>query len=189
MDLNGHKTVLSTGWNVARGLAWSVTGKEVWFTASNTGGNLSLYGESLSGKLRTILTVPGSLQLLDVSGNGRVLMAQEELRRVEMGLMPGSSQEHDLSWLDWSIGRGLTPDARWLLFSEQAEGGGPNYSVYVRKTDGSPAVRIGDNDASSISDDGKWVIATTNASGGSLVLLPTGSARMRSGVATRNLRW
>jgi Tol biopolymer transport system component len=179
LDLNGHKTVLSTGWNALLGLAWSASGKDVWFTGSNTGGILSLYGVSLSGTLRRILTVPGSLELLDVSENGRVLLAQHELRRVAMGLTPGSPQERDLAWLDWSIGRGLTPDGRWFLFDEQAEGGGRNYSIYVRRTDGSPAVRIGDNDATGISDDGKWIIATTNAEGGSLVLLPAGAGEPR----------
>ncbi len=179
VDLQGHRTVLSTGWNALRGLAWSASGKEVWFTGSNTGGILSLYGVSLSGTLRRILTVPGSLEILDIANNGRVLLAQHELRRVAMGLTPGSSQEHDLSWLDWSIGRGLTPDGRWFLFDEQAEGGGRDYSIYVRKTDGSPAVRIGDNDTTSISDDGKWILATTNAAGGSLVMLPTGAGEPR----------
>jgi hypothetical protein len=116
-----------------------------------------------------------------------VLIAQHELRRAVIGLTPGVSQEHDLSWLDWSLGRGLTPDGRWFLFDEQAEGGGSNYTIYVRKTDGSPAVRIGDNDTSSISNDGKWIIATTNATGGSLVLLPTGAGQPRP-INTGNLQ-
>jgi len=180
VDLKGHKTLLSGDWAVLMGIAWSVSGKEVWFTGSNTGANLSLYGVTLSGNSRRILSAPGSLELLDIAENGRALMAQHEMRRAAIGLTPGSSQERDISWLDWSVGRALTPDGRWFLFSEQAEGGGPNYSVYLRKTDGSPAVRIGDNDASAISDDGKWIIATTNASGGPLVLLPTGAGEPRS---------
>jgi serine/threonine protein kinase len=179
LDLDGHKAVLSTGWNALWGLAWSASSKEIWFTGSNTGGILSLYGVSSSGTVRRILTVPGSLEIFDIADNGSVLLAQHDLRRMAMGLTPGNSQERDLAWLDWSITRGLTPDGRWLLFDEQAEGGGRNYSVYVRKTDGSPAFRIGDNDASAISDDGKWIIATTNAAGGSLVLLPTGAGQSR----------
>jgi len=104
-----------------------------------------------------------------------------------MGLTPGSAQERDLTWLDVSRERDLTPDGRWLLFDEQGDGGGPNYSIYVRKTDGSPAVRLGDNDAFSISADGKWVLATTNAEGGSLVLLPTGAGEPRP-IKTGNLQ-
>jgi dipeptidyl aminopeptidase/acylaminoacyl peptidase len=179
VDLNGHKTVLSTGWSALMGLAWSPSGKEIWFTGTNTGGNFSLYGLSLSGNLRRLLSVPGSLQILDVAENGSVLIAQHELRRAVMGLTPGASNEHDLSWLDWTVARGLTPDGRLFMFDEQAEGGGPNYSIYVRKTDGSPAVRIGDHSSTDISDDGKWIIATTKAAGGSLVLLPTGPGQPR----------
>jgi eukaryotic-like serine/threonine-protein kinase len=187
VDLKGQKRVLSTGWSALWGLAWSVSGKEVWFTGTSTGGNLSLYAVSLAGRLRPILRVPGSLLLFDIAGDGRVLLAQYDLRRAVMGLTPGSTQERDLSWLDWSNGRDLTPDGRWFLFDEQAEGGGPNYSIYVRKTDGSPAVRLGDNDAFSISADGKWVLTTTNAEGGSLVLLPTGAGEPRP-IKTGNLR-
>jgi len=187
VDLKGQKRVLSTGWSALWGLAWSVSGKEVWFTGTNTGGNLSLYAVTLSGHVRPILRVPGSLLLYDIAPDGRVLLAQYDLRRVVMGLTPGSSQERDLSWLDWSIGRDLTSDGRWFLFGEQAEGGGPNYSIYVRKTDGSPAIRLGDSDAFSISADGKWVLATTNAEGGSLILLPTGAGEPRP-IKTGNLQ-
>jgi len=187
VDLNGQKRVLSTGWSALWGLAWSVSGKEVWFTGTNTGGNLSLYAVTLSGHVRPVLLVPGSLLLYDIAQDGRVLLAQYDLRRVVMGLTPGSSQERDLSWLDWSLGRDLTSDGRWFLFDEQAEGGGPNYSIYVRKTDGSPAIRLGDSDAFSISTDGKWVLATTNVEGRSLVLLPTGAGEPRP-IKTSNLQ-
>jgi eukaryotic-like serine/threonine-protein kinase len=187
VDLHGQQRVLSTGWSSLRGISWSVYGKEVWFSGSNTGGNQSIYAVTLSGHVRPVLRVPGSLLLYDIAPDGRVLLAQSDTRRVVMGLTPGSSQERDLSWLDWSNARDLTPDGRLLLFDEQAEGGGPNYSIYVRRTDGSPAVRVGDNDAFSISADGKWVLATTNAGGGSLVLLPTGAGEPRP-LKTANLQ-
>jgi serine/threonine protein kinase/Tol biopolymer transport system component len=187
VDLEGHKRVLSGGWSSLGGLAWTPSGSEVWFAGSNTGSSRSLYAVSLSGRVRPVLRVPGSLVLDDIAPDSRVLLQQQEARRLIVGVTPGSSQEHDLSWLDWSNGRDLTPDGRWLLLDEQGEGGGPNYSIYVRKTDGSPAVRIGDNDAFSISDDGKWVLATTNVEGGSMLLLPTGAGEPRT-IKTGNLR-
>jgi Tol biopolymer transport system component len=187
VDLVGHKRVLSAGWSSLDGLAWTPSGSEVWFAGSNTGSSRALYAVSLSGRVRPVLRVPGSLLLHDIAPDGRVLLQQDDSRRLIVGVTPGSSQERDLSWLDWSIARDLTPDGRSLLIDEQGEGGGPNYSVYLRKTDGSPAVRLGDNDAFSISDDGKWVLATTNAEGGSLVLLPTGAGESRP-IKTGNLR-
>ena len=187
VDLVGHKRVLSAGWSSLDGLAWTPSGSEVWFAGSNTGSSRALYAVSLSGRVRPVLRVPGSLLLHDIAPDGRVLLQQDDSRRLIVGVTPGSSQERDLSWLDWSIARDLTPDGRSLLIDEQGEGGGPSYSVYLRKTDGSPAVRLGDNDAFSISDDGKWVLATTNAEGGSLVLLPTGAGESRP-IKTGNLR-
>ena len=187
VDLDGHKRVLSGGWSSLDGLAWTPSGSEVWFAGSNTGSSRSLYAVSLSGRVRPVLRVPGSLVLDDIAPDGRVLLQQQEARRLIVGVTPGSSQERDLSWLDWSNGRDLTPDGRWLLLDEQGEGGGPNYSIYIRKTDGSPAVRIGDNDAFSISDDGKWVLATTNVEGGSMLLLPTGAGEPRT-IKTGKLR-
>jgi eukaryotic-like serine/threonine-protein kinase len=187
VDLKGDEHVLSRGWSSLEGLAWSPSGNEIWFAGSNSGTRRSVYGVSLGGHLRTILKVPGSVSLHDVTRDGSVLLAEENERRVVMGLTPGSTQERDLTWLDFSHERGLTPDGRWFLFDEQGDGGGPNYSIYLRKTDGSPAIRLGDNDAYSISDDGKWVLATTNAAGGSLVLLPTGAGEARL-IKTGNLQ-
>ncbi len=187
VDLDGHKRVLSRGWSSLAGLAWTPSGSELWFAGSNTGSSRSLYAVSLSGRVRPVLRVPGTLVLHDIAPDGRVLLAQEEARRLIVGVTPGSPQERDLSWLDWSNGRDLTPDGRWLLLDEQGEGGGPKYSIYLRKTDGSPAVRLGDNDAFSISDDGKWVLATTNVEGGSMLLLPTGAGESRT-IKTGNLR-
>jgi hypothetical protein len=58
----------------------------------------------------------------------------------------------------------------------------------VRKTDGSPVVRLGDNDAFSISADGNQLgIGHTNAEGGSLVEMPTGAGEARP-IKTGNLQ-
>jgi len=178
VDRRGQRRLLSSGWSSLKGVAWSPSGREIWFTGTNTGGNRQLYAVSLSGRLRPVLSVPGLL-LYDIARDGRVLLAEDSLRREIMGLAPGSSQERNLTWLDWSRERALTPDGKWLLFDEQSEGGGPNYSIYVRKTDGSPAFRLGDNDAFSMTADGKWVLATTSAEGGSIVLMPTGAGEAR----------
>jgi Tol biopolymer transport system component len=66
-----------------------------------------------------------------------------------------------------------------MLFSEQGVAGGPGYAVYLRGTDGSPAVRLGKGDAHSLSHDGRWAIAT-DLSTGTLMLLPTGAGQPRA---------
>jgi len=59
------------------------------------------------------------------------------------------------------------------------EGGGPNESVYVRKTDGSAAIRLGDGFATSLSADGRSAL-TIQPDGTRLALLPIGPGEVRS---------
>jgi eukaryotic-like serine/threonine-protein kinase len=58
-------------------------------------------------------------------------------------------------------------------------GGRPNFGVYMRGTDASPAVRLGDGRAYALSPDGKWVLATTRGGHPRIVLLPTGAGEPR----------
>jgi len=74
--------------------------------------------------------------------------------------------------------RDISGDGKKILFEEEGEGGGPNYTVFLRDTDGSPPVRIGEGYAKAISPDGKWVI-TEPAKGGPLILVPTGAGEAR----------
>jgi Tol biopolymer transport system component len=97
-----------------------------------------------------------------------------------IGLMPGETRERELAWLDWSLPVDITPDGRSVLFTEAGEGGGATYGLYIRKTDGSPAVRIGDGSGAGFSPDGKWALAITSTSSApQLVLYPTGAGNPR----------
>src|SRR5262249_35436404 len=56
----------------------------------------------------------------------------------------------------------------------------PGYSVYLRKTDGSPAVRLGEGAAGTLSPDGKWALSLIHVtSQPQLVVLPTGAGEPR----------
>ena len=93
-----------------------------------------------------------------------------------MGMPPGESKERELSWLDNSLAADLSSDGQTLLIAESGEGGGPGYSVYLRKMDGSPAVRLGEGDASALSPDGKWALAImARSEPAQIALLPTGA--------------
>ncbi len=85
------------------GLAWSPRGEEIWFTATDTGANLSLYAVTPSGDVRVLVRVPGGIRLQDVAPNGRVLLARGGSRVGTLGLLPGDTRERDLSWLDYSF--------------------------------------------------------------------------------------
>ena len=174
VDLAGKKTTLSGGWDSIQGLAWSSAGDEIWFTATRTGGDRSLYAVDLSGKVRILARVPGELTLLDVGKEGNVLLTRGIDRAGIVGLAAGETKERDLSWLDWSTPGDLSADGKNVLFSEAGEGGGPKYAVYLRKTDGSPAVRLGEGTGVALSPDGKWAVARPNTSPAPMYLLPTG---------------
>jgi Tol biopolymer transport system component len=74
----------------------------------------------------------------------------------------------------------MSHDGKKVLFSEAGEGGGAGYSVYLRGTDGSPAVRLGEGSAQDLSADGEWALAILHpASDPQLVLYPTGAGEPR----------
>ena len=179
VDLAGKTKKLSDGWDSIQGLSWSPDGSEIWFTATRTGGDRSLYAADLSGKVRTLARVPGELTIHDVSKDGNVLLTRGNDRAGMIGLAPGEPKEKDLSWLDWSVPGSLSPDGKQVLFQEAGEGGGPKYAVYLRNTDGSPAIRLGEGSGLSLSPDGKWALSRLNVTPSPLVLYPTGVGEMK----------
>jgi len=181
VDRKGERRTLSDGWGTLRGLAWAPDGSEVWFTADRGGAARGLYAVSLDGTLRRVLQLASNLTIYDIARDGRVLVGHGPERAGINALAPGETRERDLSWLDWSLLKDISPDGRTLLIDETAEGGGPAGSVYLRPMDGSPAVRLGDGAANGISADGNWVIAAFFDRGpGRLLMLPTGVGESRT---------
>jgi len=188
IDRAGKKTTLTTAYASLQGLAWSSDGREVWFTGAEVG-NRSLYAVSLSGKQRSLVRVPGSLSLQDISRDGRVLLIDEARRLGLSALAPGATKERDLSWLDWSRPAGLSQDGKTVMFYESGEGGGAGYSTYVRNMDGSPAVRLGEGQGVTLSPDGRWAVSLLHKlTDPHLVLYPTGAGQARP-VSISNLRF
>jgi serine/threonine protein kinase len=178
VDRQRKKTTLSGEHAAEAGLAWAPGGKEIWFTAADTD-FMTLRAVSLSGKQRVVMRSAGDLQLQDISKDGRVLLTSFQRRMGLIGSAPGEGQEHDWSWFDYSLLNNISSDGSKLLFSESSGAGGPLYSVFLRRTDGSPAVRLGDGRGEAISPDGKWVLALVPTSPPQLSLLPTGAGEPR----------
>jgi eukaryotic-like serine/threonine-protein kinase len=179
VDMNGKKKVLSTGWETAWGLGWSPSGKEVWFSSTRIGYGRYLSAVTMSGKERLLAREPGTLTLQDVARDGRVLVTRDVPRVGMVGATMGSNKERDLSWMDWSAPKDLSNDGKTLLFTESGEAGGENYATYLRQTDGSPAVRLGDGNGFALSPDGKWVVCGLPKPPVQLFLLPTGAGETR----------
>jgi eukaryotic-like serine/threonine-protein kinase len=180
VDMNGKKQSLSQSYGGgAAGLAWSPKGDEVWVTATLIGIDRSVFAVTLSGKERLVARVPADLTLQDVMSDGRVLLARDSWRRGLIVHREDDPVEHDFTWLDWSFPVTLSADGKTLLFREEGEAGGPSYAVYVRKTDGSPAVRLGDGQSLALSPDGKWALSCRGDKETDLFLLPTGPGEPR----------
>lgn len=174
VDLKGNKRTISSFWESERGLAWSPSGDEVWFAAARSGVGRALYGVTLSGQERRLLSIAGGVTLDDVSRDGRVLLTQDNSRLGVRFVGPGLSEPRELSWLNWSMAAGISPDGRQLLFGEEGETAGPSYQVGLRQTDGSAPVILGEGIAQSLSPDGNWALSIVPPPGDQLLLLPTG---------------
>jgi serine/threonine protein kinase/Tol biopolymer transport system component len=180
VDLSGKKRTLSSGWSDIRGLSWAPDGSEVWFTATREGIELNLWGVSTDGRERLVYRAPGNMTIQDSRPDGRVLLVVGRAKPSILGQAPGESAERNLSWMDWGWAVDLSPDGRALLFGEQGDGGGPEYAVYLRGTDGSPPVMLGKGGALSLSSDGRWALALNLRAPAHLDLLPTGAGQPRS---------
>ncbi len=168
---------LSSGWTSLQGILWSPAGDEIWFTSTNTGSASNPRAVTLAGKLRTMTNVPGGMWLED-SRNGTVLTVANHTRLDIRGKAPGAKEERELGWFGWSELRDMSADGRKILFEEEGDGGGPNYTVFLRDTDGSPPARIGEGRAIALSPDGKWAV-TRSSRGGPLLMVPTGAGESR----------
>jgi len=179
IDHSGKKKTLSTGWETAWGLGWSPNGTEIWFSSTRLGYGRYLSAVNLSGKERLLAREPGTLTLQDVARDGRVLITRDVPRVGMVGMTAGSSKERDLSWLDWSAPKELSADGKRLLFTESGEAGGENYSTYLRGTDGSPAIRLGDGLSFALSPDQSWVLSGLPQPPVQFYLLPTGAGESK----------
>ena len=171
---------LSSGWRGIGGLGWSPDGKEIWFSGSHANSDPALFAVSLSGRERLIFQIAGWIVLQDVAPDGRVLLNDVNSRLGILFTPPDGSANRDLAWLNTSFLDTLSDDAGSILFLELQNGEGRNAAIYLRKTDGSPAVRLGYGNRPALSHDGKWVVCIRQEADYSrLMILPTGPGDSR----------
>jgi len=177
VDLAGKNTVVSDGYWSERGLAWSPDGGEILFSASLSGGSFTVYAVTPAGRRRVAYQPPGGLTIQDVARDGRWLATRGDFRYAALVHTPGAAEDRDLSWLNTSHARALSRDGQMLLFAETALG--TNYTVCLRKTDGSPVLRLGEGWPADLSADAKWVLAVVQSRPPQLVIYPTGAGETK----------
>jgi eukaryotic-like serine/threonine-protein kinase len=180
IDLNGTVKKLSDTFISTEGLAWSPDGSEIWFTATHEGLSRAIFAADLSAHTRLLARVPGTLSIFDIARDGRVLLKRDANRQEVKAFINGDPRGRELSWFDFSLPAGISDDGKTLVFAEVGEAGGSTYSIYIRGTDGSPAIRLGDGNPQALSPDGAWVLALTHATPAQLFLLPTKAGAPRN---------
>jgi Tol biopolymer transport system component len=179
VDRAGKKTTLFETWGTV-GISWSASGREIWFDSYERVGARSIRAVTLSGKSRVVGEFGVTGALADVSPDGRALVVEDHGRYVIYALAPGEERERNLSWRHDATLIDLSRDGRTLLFSEVFYSGGRSYGTSIRRTDGSPAVRLGEGFGAALSPDGRWALAfTSRGSSFDFVLLPTGAGEPR----------
>jgi len=173
-DRKGKVTRLPGTWQGVASLAWDPSGGNLWFAASGEHGDSTLYRIDLQGRTTPYLSIPDGSIVHDVSRDGRILLERYHPRRGIIARPPGASAERDLTWFDLSDLVDMSADGATILFTERSAAAGQAGSFFLRKTDGTPAVKLGDGAAYELSPDARWVLAHPEGSPG-LALVPTGA--------------
>ena len=164
------------------GVAWSTRGDEVW-----SGDRNGIMGTSMSGKTRRVWLAPRA-QVADTARDGRTLVLLNSSRR-EIVAPGDDGGERNLTWLNWSFPGDISLDNKSVLFSEQNL---TPQAAYIRKLDGSPAVRIGNGAAVAFSPDGKSVLATSDDLT-EFTIMPAGAGESRAlptaGILCQSAAW
>ncbi len=182
VDRGGHKRTLTGEWPSILKTLWSPTGDEVFFNGgAQDWRDFEIHGVSLSGRLRAAPKIAGSD---DVSRDGLLLDFEKfhSFRRDILALVPGSSAEHNLSWLGDSTAVDLSRDGRQLLFYEISGGsskGAESFVTYLRRTDGADPKLLGEGKSLALSPDVKWALVFRPSPEPHLALLPTGAGEAR----------
>ena len=174
VDLGGRRKVLTEVWGSEMGLVWSPKGNEIWFGAESGDEGYALRAVDLDGHERVLLNAPVDLFPQDVSGSGRLLLTTDE-RRVDIftGDISGGA-EKDLTSVVESWGQKISSDGTFIVFDVG------DYNIYMRKTDGTPAARLGKGQIYDISPDGKWVLSILPPEDHKLLLIPTGAGEVQT---------
>jgi serine/threonine protein kinase/Tol biopolymer transport system component len=180
VDLQGKSKRLTKEFGSIRGVAWSPSGKEVWFTASGSAEPQALLAVDLQGTLRSILSSPAYLWLQDISASGKVLLGDtQEGGGISFHAASGSiDQAVDVS-SESNEADGISSDGTRLSVTYSGANSGFDYTAYFVKNDGSPPVRVGDGSGIGITPDGKQLLVAMASAPNHLRFYPTGPGDAR----------
>jgi eukaryotic-like serine/threonine-protein kinase len=185
LDQQGNQKVISAEWEALEGMAWTPDGKEVWYSAAQSGDQYCVRASTPSGKERTVFCGTDGTRIHDIAASGKTLVSTQRQNVTMAAVEHGSNIQHDLASLGMSIDPRVTPNGEEVVSTDPSERGGSDYSVYVQKLSGGTPVRIASGGyASDVSDDGKSVLVSMPGDAtGRLQIVPTGAGE------TQTLQW
>ena len=179
VDRGGRRTMLSEGYDALEGLAWSPDGRAVVFSGTQGERGLQTRSVDLRGRVRLRVPSPGALTVQDVGRGGRWLVTTDDEQDRVFVRAPGAQADRDISWLDRSQLPLISEDGQFVVFDNAGVDAGANYATMLRKTDGSPVVRLAEGFPAGLSSDGRWVLVIVPSAQQQLMLYPTGPGQPR----------
>ena len=183
VDTTGTATPIAPEFAALEGLAWERGGRSVVFSGAKGSAMLQVYRAGPGRPVSLALPGPGALTVQDAAQDGSWLVTRDETQTRMFLHTAGSTGVKDVSWLGNSISTDLSDDGTLLAFTDQSAEAGSHYAVMVRKTDGSPAVRIGEGSAIGISPDHRLALGDVPTVPSQQRLYPLGPGE------TINLKW
>jgi len=181
VDRSKAVTTLGGEFLGAEGLTWSPRGRSLFFSTLSPdiiGYQPHVVNTDGSPRVRPAFPSIINAITMDAAADGRLLYTAGESVLSIRAMVPGESTERELPWLDIALASDLSDDGRWLLFGDESLSAGPNYAVSLRNTDGTPAVKLGEGAALSLSRDGQWALAVVlSPPPGHWVVYPTGAGQ------------
>jgi eukaryotic-like serine/threonine-protein kinase len=182
VDRNGRQQTISSAFEGVRGLAWTPSGDEVWYTATMTGTQYEVVGAAPGGKERRIYGAPAGLLLNDIAKDGHALLTQYD-RSIKVEASVDGGAPLDVSWLSTSFGWDITADGSKVLLSYFGQGSSSNYDLYVRDVHAAQAQRVGEGQAEQFSPDGRSILSIVHGPPTRMAVYPIGAGEPRA-VAT-----
>lgn len=177
------------------GLAWTPDGRNVVFSGSQSIGidQLQPYLVDAIGRepARQALQTRGPVYIQDIAPNGRWIVTYQQYKGFSHFRLTRDKSEQEIGWLNMTFFPFISLERRSILFTDQSQSAGLNYSIYCRSFESVKPMRIGEGAGQGFSPDGKWALALIN-SPPQLVLYPMGpgnTIRLDRGPIVRYQRW
>jgi tRNA A-37 threonylcarbamoyl transferase component Bud32 len=161
VDRAGRARTLGGEYWGEEGLAWSQDGQRVLYSSQDVDADgYQPHVVSIAGDPSPHIAMSnvGSVILLDAVDD-RWLLDRVDDRLGIRALVPPAEAERELGYVETGLRPILSKDGGTLVFTDQSKSAGGNYAVAMRKTDGSPVVRLGEGGALGFSPDDSRVLA------------------------------